>query len=409
MFQVKSVKEQNQLKDIILKERLDDILPEVMNRSVADMWVSLSKEYHEDLIFDAITPSSYTMARRLSIFVFVKTSQGIRRFSLCMPDHDVESFYESYWDMKKETQMEALHRLCVEFDPQTIALNISQEYAFSDGLSAGLYQMLVEELPAPYGDRFIQDDMLATKLLELRTPTEKALYPHVLQAAFSVIMDTFSSKTILPGKTTCEDLVNHMMQMVQDMGLTYWFTPTMDLQREGVDNPRIEGVIEKGDYIHCDFGIKYMNICTDTQRNAYIAKDDEEDIPSHIKKGFAINNRFQDIVRSCFAAGKSGNEVFVEAVSMAKAEGIQPCLYSHPCNIYGHGPGTTIGLYSNQHPIPVKGDVIIDYDTVFALELNVVANVEGKTMTFYSEETVLFDENGVQFLYPGRDTITLIK
>ena len=148
-----------------------------------------------------------------------------------------------------------------------------------------------------------------------------------------------------------------------------------------------------------------MNLCTDTQRNAYVAKDDETEIPEKIKKGFAINNRFQDIVRESFQLNMTGNQVFSKAIAQAKKEGIRPCLYSHPCNVYGHGPGTLIGLYTKQEEIPIRGDICLDYDTVFALELN----IQYEDMTFYSEETVLFDESGVHFLYPGRDQIYFIK
>lgn len=404
MFQIKKMKEQYELQDSILQERLNDLLPVVMANSKADAWVIASKEYHEDPIFSSIVPASYLTARRVTMMAFIKDQGKIRRFSISLPDEDLDKYYESYWDYQKETQNEALNRLFHEFNVQHIAWNTSSESAFADGLSIGLLEEFRKEIDAVYVDRFMEDKLLPLKLMELRTKTEKALYPHVLEAAFSVIEDTFSKKNILPGTTTCEDLEWHMKQMVTDMGLTYWFSPTIDLQRKG-QGPRYYGVIEQGDLLHCDFGIKYMNICTDTQRNAYVAYDDETQVPQRIKKGFAINHRFQDIVSENFKKGCSGNDVFIASIAQAKKEGITPCLYSHPCNVYGHGPGTIIGLYSQQEPIPVRGDILLDYDTVFALELN----IQDGDMTFYSEETVLFDESGVQFLYPGRDDIYLIK
>lgn len=404
MFQIKSVKEQYALRDQILKERLEDLLPCVMKDSKADAWIIASKEYHEDLIFPLLVPASYLTARRVTMLAFVKEQGNIRRFSLSLPDEELDQYYESYWDYQKESQSDALNRLFEEFKVQHIAWNTSEESAFADGLSIGLYKEFQREIKPCYVEKFMEDKLLPMKLMEIRTKTEKALYPHVLQAAFSVIEDTFSKKNIIPGVTTCADLEWHMKQMVNDMGLTFWFAPTIDLQRED-QGPRYYGVIEKGDLLHCDFGIKYMNICTDTQRNAYVAKDNETAIPEKIQKGFAVNNRFQDIVRENFAEGRTGNEVFTLSIEQAKKEGIKPCLYSHPCNIYGHGPGTVIGLYSDQNPIPVRGDIKLSYDTVFALELN----VQYEDMTFYSEETVLFDETGVQFLYPGRDEIYFIK
>lgn len=404
MVQIKTVKEQAALRDQILKERLDVLLPKVMKESKADVWVIAGKEYHEDLIFPLLVPASYITARRVTMLAFIKDHDVIRRFSLSLPDEDLDQYYESYWEYQKETQSEALNRLFHEFDVQHIAWNTSEDSAFADGLSSGLYKQYQREIDPCYVERFMEDKLLPIKLMEIRTETEKSLYPHVMEAAFSVIEDTFSRNTIVPGVTTCADLEWHMKQKVQDMGLVFWFSPTIDLQREG-EGPRYYGVIEKGDLLHCDFGIRYMNLCTDTQRNAYVAKDGETQVPEKIRRGFAANNRFQDIVCENFAAGRTGNEVFTASIEQAKKEGIRPCLYSHPCNVYGHGPGTIIGLYTQQEEIPVRGDIRLDHDTVFALELN----VQYEDMTFYSEETVLFDTSGVQFLYPGRDEIYFIK
>lgn len=78
MFQMKSVKEQFALQDTILQERLDTILPEVMKRSKADCWIIASKEYNEDILFDAITPASYLTARRITILIFLKEQDTIQ-------------------------------------------------------------------------------------------------------------------------------------------------------------------------------------------------------------------------------------------------------------------------------------------------------------------------------------------
>ena len=140
-----------------------------------------------------------------------------------------------------------------------------------------------------------------------------------------------------------------------------------------------------------------------------LPKRERTQIPDDLLHGMAVNNHFQDIVRSCMKAGKTGNEVLLEALAKAKEEGIEATLYSHPCNMYGHGPGPTIGLWNQQAAIPVKGDVELDNGTTYALELNVKVPCSKKDYYFYTEETVLLDENGVQFLYKDRDKITLIK
>lgn len=408
-MKIKSTREQNEIKDVCLKERLELIVPKVLKDSEADMWIVASKEYHEDLVFDSITPASYLTARRITMLVFVKDGDEVKRLSLSMPDGALNSFYPQYWKFGEEEQMEALNRLLVEYDPKNIAINISEDHTYADGLSYGLYQTFLKEIKAPYNERFMVDAMIPIKIMEIRTPTEFTLYPELMNLAFSVIEEAFSLKVIEPGKTTCQDVEYFMMDKVTQSGLQYWFSPTIDLQREGHDGVIYEGVIEKGDLLHCDFGIKYLNLCSDTQRLAYVAKDDDEDIPQWMKDGFKVNNRFQDIVGECMADGKSGNDVLMDALNKAHEEGIDACLYSHPCNIYGHGPGTTIGLWNNQNPIPIRGDILMSYDTVYALELNIKYIHDGIQYTICSEETVSFTKDGLTFLYPNRDKIYFIK
>lgn len=408
-MKIKSTREQNEIKDICLKERLELIVPKVLKESKADMWIVASKEYHEDLVFDSLTPASYLTARRITMLVFVKAGNEVKRLSLSMPDGALNSYYPQYWKFGEEEQMEALNRLLVEYDPQNIAINISEDHTYADGLSYGLYQTFLKEIKAPYNERFMIDAMIPIKTMEIRTPTEFTLYPELMSLAFSVIEEAFSLKVIEPGKTTCQDVEYFMMDRVTQSGLQYWFSPTIDLQREGHDGIIYDGVIEKGDLLHCDFGIKYLNLCSDTQRLAYVAKDEDEDVPQWMKDGFKVNNRFQDIVGECMADGKSGNDVLVDALNKAHEEGIDACLYSHPCNIYGHGPGTTIGLWNNQNPIPIRGDILMSYDTVYALELNIKYVYEGIQYTICSEETVSFTKDGLTFLYPNRDKIYFIK
>ena len=405
-MKIRSLKEQYALKDQCLKERLEIILPQVMEDADVDMWIVASKEYHEDPTFKAMVPAEYLTARRITMFAFSKEADGIHRYSLSMPDKSVDKFYESKWQFGKEDQMVALKRLIEEKDPKRIALNMSKEFAVCDGFSIGLYQMFKESLGEDIMNKMVNDDLLAMKFMEIRTPTELKLMPEVMSVAHDIMERMYTTDVIKPGITTTNDLEWFMKEEVNKLGLTYWFEPTMDLQRKNGDESRYDScVIQKGDLLHCDFGIYYMNMCTDTQRLGYVAKDDEDTMPQSLLDGMKVGNRFQDIVRENMIVGRTGNEVFEAAMKQAKEEGIQAMLYSHPCNMYGHGPGPTIGLFSNQNAIPIKGDVKLSNNTVYALELNVKVD----DYYYFLEETVALTDDGVNFLYKDRDKITFIK
>ena len=405
-MKIRSLKEQYALKDQCLKERLEIILPQVMEDADVDMWIVASKEYHEDPTFKAMVPAEYLTARRITMFAFSKEADGIHRYSLSMPDKSVAKFYESKWQFGKEDQMVALKRLIEEKDPKRIALNMSKEFAVCDGFSIGLYQMFKESLGEDIMNKMVNDDLLAMKFMEIRTPTELKLMPEVMSVAHDIMERMYTTDVIKPGITTTNDLEWFMKEEVNKLGLSYWFEPTMDLQRKNGDESRYDScVIQKGDLLHCDFGIYYMNMCTDTQRLGYVAKDDEDTMPQYLLDGMKVGNRFQDIVRENMIVGRTGNEVFEAAMKQAKEEGIQAMLYSHPCNMYGHGPGPTIGLFSNQNAIPIKGDVKLSNNTVYALELNVKVD----DYYYFLEETVALTDDGVNFLYKDRDKITFIK
>ena len=405
-MKIRSLKEQYAIKDQCLKERLEIILPQVMEDADVDMWIVASKEYHEDPTFKAMVPAEYLTARRITMFAFSKEADGIHRYSLSMPDKSVAKFYESKWQFGKEDQMVALKRLIEEKDPKRIALNMSKEFAVCDGFSIGLYQMFKESLGEDIMKKMVNDDLLAMKFMEIRTPTELKLMPEVMSVAHDIMERMYTTDVIKPGITTTNDLEWFMKEEVNKLGLSYWFEPTMDLQRKNGDESRYDScVIQKGDLLHCDFGIYYMNMCTDTQRLGYVAKDDEDTMPQYLLDGMKVGNRFQDIVRENMIVGRTGNEVFEAAMKQAKEEGIQAMLYSHPCNMYGHGPGPTIGLFSNQNAIPVKGDVKLSNNNVYALELNVKVD----DYYYFLEETVALADDGVNFLYKDRDKITFIK
>ncbi|MEG2550149.1 MAG: M24 family metallopeptidase, partial [Erysipelotrichaceae bacterium] len=247
--------------------------------------------------------------------------------------------------------------------------------------------------------------------LETRTKSEKAWYPKILDLALSIVGEAFSNKVITPNVTTTTDVEWWMKNTVNKLGLTYWFPPDVNLQRKGEKDPQKIDVIHPGDFLHCDFGITYLGLCTDTQRNAYVASNGEIQVPSALMDAFKVNNKFQDIVRENFVKGRSGNEIFTKSVNEAKACGIKPLLYSHPCGTHGHAAGPTIGLFNQQEEIPIQGDVLLNDDTAYALELNnrVDYSPWNQEIYIFSEETVLFTNGKVEFLTKGRDQIYFIK
>src|SRR3712207_6225475 len=107
-------------------------------------------------------------------------------------------------------------------------------------------------------------------------------------------------------------------------------------------------VIQRGDVLHCDFGITAMRLNTDTQHMGYVLREGESDAPAGLKRVLANSNRLQDIVVAELRTGRTGNEVLRASLERMRRDGIDGTVYSHPVGMHGHGAGPLIGLWRSE-------------------------------------------------------------
>ena len=122
-----------------------------------------------------------------------------------------------------------------------------------------------------------------------------------------------------------------MREAVIRRGLAAGFHPSFAIQRRGVPGT-LSGatVIEKGDFLWCDFGHIGMGLWTDTQHMGYVLADGEEGVPAGFLAGLAKSNRAQDAVLANLEPGRSGNEVLAAVVADLNSQGIDSLIYCHP-------------------------------------------------------------------------------
>ncbi len=418
-------RQQEALHNKWLKERLETIMPMVMNDSGLDMWVVAFNEYNEDPLYKTLLPKHLFTARRTMCLVFVKDGEKVRRLALTRPNIGIEDYYELVWINQKgsnwkipedypigpETQWECLNRIVKQYDPQRIGLNISNEYAFGDGLSYSLAQKIISSLDHKYQNRIVTAQYAAVKWLETRSKNELAAYNGLMQIQHTMIAEAFSSKVITPGVTTNADVKYWMMQTLIDMGLEPWFDFDVSIIREKVGWLEEEAVILPGDVLHCDVGFRYLDLCTDTQELAYVLKMGETAAPAYLQKALDDVNRFRDIVVSKMAIGKTGNQVLAQSRKQAIDEGLKPSLYSHPIGFHGHAAGPTIGLVDRQDGVEGRGDYTLGNNTCYSLELNVTVDIkEWDISTMWAMETdIAFVDNQVYYLGGRQTNYHLVK
>ena len=98
-------------------------------------------------------------------------------------------------------------------------------------------------------------------------------------------------------------------------------------------------------------------------------------------------------------------------VDAMEKEGIRAMLYTHPIGFYGHAAGPSFGMYDNQGFVPGHGELKLNDDTCYALELNVTEYVPewGQDVRFMMEETISFTGGETYFNDDYRDQIILVK
>ena len=289
-----------------------------------------------------------------------------------------------------------------------IGINVSENFAFGDGLTHGEYRQMIDALGETYAARIRGAENLAVGWLEKRIPEEIDAYDRIIDIAHDLIARAFSTSVIHPGITTTDDVVWWFRQSICDLGLTAWFHPSVRIQAPGVKY-RGEGertVIRPGDLLHCDVGLRYLGLCTDTQQMAYVTKLGESDAPEGLKAALATSNRLQDILAEEFVQGRSGNEILKRALDRSRSESIDGKIYTHPIGYHGHGAGPTIGLWDAQEGVSGRGDYPLFDDTCHSMELNSTSSIpewDGKEAVIALEQDILFTGGCVYYL-AGRQT-----
>ncbi len=405
--QALTLRDQATLINTLLAERLNTLLPALMEKNHIDCWVVISREYNEDPVIRTLLPAEWLNARRRTIFVFYKGANGFEK--LAVARYNAGNEIKAAWDMQRfPEQWDALVDLLKTRNPASIALNMSTDFGHADGLDHTEFTELMRRLPEGLRGRVVSAQPLAVGWLETRTPHEMEIYPQLIQYTHDIIRRGFSSEAIKPGVTSTEDLEWWLRQQIREGGFDTWFHPSVDIQRP--DSLR-DKIIRPGDLLHVDFGITYLRLNTDVQEHAYVPKEGETEVPEGLMKAFARANRLQDILTGQFAEGRTGNQILAASLSQARQEGIKASIYTHPIGYHGHASGPVIGLWDQQGGVPGGGDYPMHYRTAYSIELNASSAVPEwkKDIRIMLEEDGYYDEAGFRYINGRQKEIMLVR
>jgi len=407
---VMGVRDQARVVNQLLSERFEKLLPGIMRETGFDMWIIVCYEDNHDPVFNTIIPwECWAPILQMVVFYDAGEEKGIERLNISLTN--MQGLMTTVWGLDSvDDQWTTLRRIVEERNPRRIGINQSDVIWGADGLTAALKQKLVTALGENLSNRLESAEPLAIRWLESRLPAELELYQHACAIAHHIMKTCFSSQVVTPGVTTWEDLRWWYWQQTTDLGLPVSFPAFFRFMRGPENRTRWgenDNIIRAGDMIHCDVGFKYLRLITDHQELAYVLRPGETTVPQGLLNGMAQANRLQDVFTETWQQGLSGNEILTRALTRARESGIsKPKIYSHSLSHYLHEPGPLMGLPWEQVNCAGRGDVVMNYETCYTVELGVTCPVPdwgGQEVAFPLEQDAVFTEKGAVYL-DGRQT-----
>lgn len=418
---VLSERQQAQVIDELLQQRLTKILPMLMQRENIDMWLLISREYNEDPVLKTMLPATWLSARRRTMLVIVNTGADKAPELYAVARYDVGTAFKKAWDAEQQPdQWQALAELIRSKKPKRIAINQSMTFGHADGMVATELKLLQQALGAEWSNKLVSAEQLAVGWLETRLPAEIAYYQQLTAIGHQLIAQAFSNQVVTPGKTSTEDVVWWLRQQSTKLGLPVWFHPTVSIQRpssgtfdqiKAFSAAKTDNIILPGDLLHVDFGLTYLRLNSDQQQHAYVLRPGETDAPDYLTQALKRGNQAQDILTGNFRTGLTGNALLAKSLADANSNGLKATIYSHPIGHHGHAAGPTIGMWDNQQAIAGSGDYPLYANTAYSIELNVAVPLPqwGNEIRVMLEEDGYFDGQQFHYLDGRQQQLHLIR
>ena len=300
-----------------------------------------------------------------------------------------------YHDAISRSLLHTLERIY----PRQIALNYSRNDVHADGLSHGLYQLLIDYFDdTPWEQRIVSAESIIGALRGRKLPEEIALIRAAIKTTEEIYERTFA--TIEEGMTERE-ISQFMQAQLAEFGVeAAWELEHCPIVGAGPASPvghvgPTDTPIKRGQIVHFDFGVRQEGYCSDIQRVVYFLDGHEESPPEEVQKGFNTVIRAIEEAVKVMKPGITGVEVDRVARGVITSAGYPEYKYAtgHHLGRSAHdGAGILGPLWERYGETP---NYALEAGNVFTVEPGLMVPGYGYIGV---EEDVLVTESGTEFL-----------
>lgn len=391
----------------LVQEKLDQAVS-ILNENNVAAWLTFVREtsLSPDPALDLIAGIDVTWQS-----AFIVTQDGQRIALLGRFDAENVIQLDAYTEVipYDEGISRPLRELLSRLDPETIAINYSENDVAADGLSHGMYLALLNHLAGtPYANHLVSAERIIAALRGRKTPAEIER----MRQAVAITEELFDEVEafVRPGMTQRE-IAEFVHGRIEEFGLDYaWPKPFNPIVTCGPDSAVGHAApgdvpVQKGHTLHLDLGVKKDDYCSDLQRMWYVLDDGETAPPPDVQRAF-------DVVLGAIKAGEAALKPGVPGwqVDAAARQYIIDHGYSEYMHAFGHLLGRTAHdgatvLGPRWERYAGICDMLVEAGNVFTLELHV--KVPGRGIMSL-EEDVLVTEDGVDYLSSPQTKLRLI-
>ncbi len=320
------------------------LLP-LMRRHEIDLWIILSRENAPDPVlelFGGYGISGWYGHRNAYLFFDAGADAGLETTAIGthLSGH-LRRFYDTRTLYGEEGLMPHLREYLDARDPRRIAVNQSRTISMADGLTAELKDYLLETLGPDRAGRLVSSEPLVVDYASTHTEAEHEVQREASTATFDILRRAFSGDVITPGRTTLMDVRYWITAEWKRLGFEFNFPGSLELQRPGgvtlddADDP----IIERGDLLHVDFGVRTSGIVADQQKMAYVLREGETAPPEGLVRAFEASSRAAELILDEMRVGRTGIAIKQAAERRAAEAGIDLLVYSHVQGYWVHDAG----------------------------------------------------------------------
>jgi Xaa-Pro aminopeptidase len=398
-------------------EKMTRHLQPIMRKHGVDLWIVMSRENVVDPVlelFGGLGITGWYGHRNAYLFYDPGGDRPLQRIAIGthLSQH-VKRFYDELVPYGQEGLAPHLRRAVRTRDPKRIAVDESRTVSMADGLTVSMKAYLIEAIGAPYRDRLVSAEPILVEYASTHTAAEHEIAREASRATYEIIRRALSNEVITPGRTTLLDVHYWITAEWKRQGFEFNFPAGVDLHRRGgVERSDDDTVIERGDVLHVDFGVRLSGIVTDQQKMAYVLRDGESAPPAGLVKAFADSARMAAIVVEELRVGRTGEAIKRAAEARAAQEGLEANVYSHVQDYWVHGAGVWINpywpeRYGERPRFPLRGGewVSLEFSTTTA-----VPEWGGEKVRMRREEDLLVHPDGrVEYLSGPQTELWVIR